>query len=296
MSQVQQSDLDHWHEHGYVLVEGVLSAAEVAAARENFSRAMPDWDEYQARRPLFSSLGQHNASGAQGWVRHEFPYDGDMLNQVAVHPFLVEFAERLLGSADLALSHGAIVGKYAGRADYDQELHEDFSNNTLAYPRPEPAYSDIPMIVYYTDVTEDLGPTYVVSRQHTRDLPPRGERFYPRKEFPELYRVERPATVPAGSALIYSMRTLHRGSAMRASAGVRFSQFVAFHPVGPRWLGSHSFQGAGGRPEMDRFLSRATPRERELVGFPAVGDPYWNEEALAGVGARYPQLDLTPYR
>jgi hypothetical protein len=152
------------------------------------------------------------------------------------------------------------------------------------------------MIVYYTDVTVDLGPTYVVSAEHTRDLPVRGERFYPRAEFPELYEAEQPATVPAGSALIYSMRTLHRGSAMRASAGVRFSQFVAFHSVGPRWLGSHSFQGSGGRPEMDRFLTRATPRERELVGFPAPGDPYWNEEALAGVAARYPEMDMSPYR
>jgi len=295
MTEIKQSDVDHWHDHGYVLVEGFLEPAELEAARRNLYQYLPDWDEYQARRPLFSNLGSHGASGAMGWVRHEFPYVGDALNRVAVHPFLVEFAERLLGHRDLALSHGAIVGKYAGKGDYEQELHMDFSNNTLAYPLREPRYSDIPMIVYYTDVTLDLGPTYVVSDQLTRDLPPRGHRFYPRDEFPELYDAERPATVPAGSALIYSMRTLHRGSAMRATAGLRFSQFVAFHTAGPRWLGSTSFQRDGGSTEMDHFLTTASPRERELVGFPALGDAYWNEESVAGVAARYPEMDVSPY-
>ena len=46
---------------------------------------------------------------------------------------------------------------------------------------------------------------------------------------------------------------------------------------------------------MDHFLTKATPRERELVGFPAPGDPYWNEESLAGVAARYPGMDMSPY-
>lgn len=294
-TQVQQSDLDHWHEHGYVLVERFLEPEEIEAAHRNLHQYLPDWDEYDARRPLYANLGSHGASGSMGWVRHEFPYVGDALNRVAVHPFLVEFAERLLGRRDIALSHGAIVGKYAGKGDYDQELHMDFTNNTLAYPVRRSEYSDIPMIVYYTDVTADLGPTYVVSDQLTRDLPPRGQRFYPPAEFPELYEAEQPATVPAGSALIYSMRTLHRGSAMRASTGVRFSQFVAFHSSGPRWLGSTSFQGAGGSAEMDHFLTTASPRQRELVGFPAPGDPYWDAESLAGVAARYPEMDMTPY-
>jgi ectoine hydroxylase-related dioxygenase (phytanoyl-CoA dioxygenase family) len=296
MTEVDQADIDHWHQHGYVLVKQFLTPKEVDAGLRDFHRYMPDWQEFDARRPLFADLGSHAPSGAQGWVRHEFPYAGDALNEVAVHPFLVDFAERALGHKDIALSHGAIVGKYAGKSDYDQELHEDFSNNTLAYPRREPEYSDVPMIVYYTDVEIDLGPTYVVSTTATRDLPPRGERFYPRAEYPELYEAERPAVVPAGSALIYTMRTLHRGSAMRASQGVRFSQFVAFHTVGPRWLGSTSFQGQGGSAAMDRFLTRATPRERELVGFPAPGDRYWNDESRAGVSARYPEMDMGPYR
>jgi hypothetical protein len=152
------------------------------------------------------------------------------------------------------------------------------------------------MIVYFTDVTVDLGPTYVVSAELTRDLAVTGRRFTSKQDHPELYAAEKPATMPAGSALIYSMHTLHRGSAIKASEGVRFSQFIGYHTAGPAWLGSHSFQGAGGRPAMDQLLTRATPRQRQLLGFPAPGDPYWTAETLAGVAARYPAMDMAPYR
>ena len=86
---------------------------------------------------------------------------------------------------------------------------------------------------YYTDVTVDLGPTYVVSAELTRDLPVTGRRFSSREEYPQLYAAEKPATMPAGSALIYSMKTLHRGSAIKATEGVRFSQFIGYHTAGP---------------------------------------------------------------
>ncbi|HVX43725.1 MAG TPA: hypothetical protein VHC49_07555, partial [Mycobacteriales bacterium] len=214
---------------------------------------------------------------------------------VALHPFLIGFVEELVGHTDIVMSHGAIVGKYAGRSDYDQELHPDYSNNTLVVPQRNLRQCDIPMIVYYTDVTVDLGPTYVVSDEVTRDIPVTDRRHYSREEYPALYAAETPATLTAGSVLIYGMRTFHRGSAMRATEGVRFSQFVAYHTAGPRWLGSNSFQSAGGTPEMDHLITTATARQRELIGFPAPGDPYWTPQAIADVSARYPKMDMSPY-
>jgi ectoine hydroxylase-related dioxygenase (phytanoyl-CoA dioxygenase family) len=294
--EVSQADLDHWHRHGYVIVKSFLSEEELRAARRNLSQYLPDWDEYVARAPLFTNTTGGSNRSAPGWWRYEFPYLGDALNHVALHPFLIAFVARLVGHDNLALSHGAIVGKYAGRADYDQQLHEDYTNNTLAFPPSGTKFLDVPMIVYYTDVTVDHGPTYVVSKEHTADMPPTGRRFYSREEYPELYAAEVPATMPAGSVLIYSMRTAHRGSAMRASEGVRFSQFVAFHTAGPRWLGSDSFQRLGDLPEMHQLITHATPRQRELVGFPAPGDAYWTDSTLAGVAARYPGMDMTPYK
>ena len=47
---------------------------------------------------------------------------------------------------------------------------------------------------------------------------------------------------------------------------------------------------------MRQFLERATPRQREMVGFPAPGHSYWTPETIADVAQRYPRMDMTPYR
>jgi hypothetical protein len=33
-----------------------------------------------------------------------------------------------------------------------------------------------------------------------------------------------------------------------------------------------------------------------VLGFPPPGHPYWTAQTLAGVAARYPMLDLSPWR
>src|SRR5436190_8833258 len=47
-------------------------------------------------------------------------------------------------------------------------------------------------------------------------------------------------------------------------------------------------------PHWTEMMERATPRERELFGFPAIGDPYWNDQTLTDVQCRYPRMDMTP--
>lgn len=293
MATVDGRDLEHWERHGYVIVEGLLSPAELAAVGDNIGRYLPSWEEYSARPARYQAL--LSSGRIRGQVGAAFPYLGDALNDVVLHPYLLAFAEAVLGTDDLALSQAGLMAKYAGMGDFDQDLHLDYGNNTLAYPKAAGASSILPVIVYYTDVTVEGGPTYVVSQEHTRRelLVPRHRS---RREYPELYEHEAPVTVRAGSAFIYSMRTFHRGSAMTATEGVRFTHHLTYQPAGPRWVGMSSFQGRGGSPEMDHFLVRATPRQRQIVGFPAICDPYWDEETLAGVGARYPDMDLRPYR
>jgi hypothetical protein len=64
----------------------------------------------------------------------------------------------------------------------------------------------------------------------------------------------------------------------------------------------HNFQGyhlwaqQGENPELAKFIQRATPRQREVLGFPKPDDPYWNDQTLAAVALRYPAMDMTPYR
>lgn len=286
---ITDEHFDHWLTHGYVIVEEFLRSSELKSARKNIASYMPTWEEYDrapARyRPLMQSAGL-----AYAW----FPFVGDTLNDISTHPDLIGLAEKITGTDEIALSHSQIVGKYAGARDYDQSLHCDYSNNTLVYPKNDRSMFDIPMILYYSDVSEDLGPTHVVSQRHTPSPP--DPPTLEREDFPAVYEQEVPVVVPAGSILIYSMRTYHRGSSMRAKEGSRFSHHLGLRTAGHRWLGQSAFNNKGDTPEMIRFLEMATPRQRELVGFPPCGHPYWDEDTLAGVALRYPGMDMTPYK
>jgi len=292
VSTITESDYDHWRQHGYVIVQ-LLTDAEVAAAIDNINEYLPTWDEY-VRRPRWfqATIGSPVRGPGQG---AEFPYVGQALNKTTIHPDYLAFAERVMGTDRIMLSHGQMGGKYAGTRDFEQELHRDYGNNTLVVPRPDSDIVDLPMIVYYTDVTIDLSPTYVVSQEFTRNIP-LTPRSLSREQYPEHYEQEVPVTVPAGSAVIYSMNTFHRGSAIRASEGLRYAQNVGLKRIDAPWSGQVTFQHEGGRPEMDEFLENAGPRERELVGFPRVGDPYWDKITIDGVEGRYRGMDMTPYR
>jgi hypothetical protein len=42
-------------------------------------------------------------------------------------------------------------------------------------------------------------------------------------------------------------------------------------------------------------MTEATPRQRELLGFPPPGDPLWTERFIAGMATRYAGFDPEPY-
>lgn len=275
---IDEHHLAHWLQHGYVLVPGFLSREELDEARDQIDR-------------LLANGGKPE----NGVISVEFPFDGGWLSRAIGHTELVSFVERAIGTRDVVLTQSHFWAKFAGAGDYDQPLHVDYANNTLTYPREEGRFRQVSFSLYYSDVTEDLGPTYVVSQERTRDrfLYPNS---WPRENFPELYTHEVPIVGPAGSLLIYGMRTFHRGSAFRASLGHRYNQFMVYRAAENLWMGlGRDYAGLGDTGPMRCFLENATPRQRELIGFPGVGHPYWNDETIAGVGARYPGMDMQPY-
>src|SRR5213594_950181 len=133
-------------------------------------------------------------------------------------------------------------------------------------------------------------------KDHTREPSSLVPCVRTRDRFPVLYEHEVAVTARAGSVLLYSMSTFHRGTAFRTAAGARFTFHVVFRAKDSHWMGFSAWARSGPEPALERFLERATPRQRELLGFPPPGHPYWNEETLAGVAARYPAMDMTPYR
>jgi hypothetical protein len=61
------------------------------------------------------------------------------------------------------------------------------------------------------------------------------------------------------------------------------------------WGGYQAWPIKGFSPEWHRFVAEAGPRQLEVLGFPRPGHSYWTADTLAGVGRRYPGLDLTPW-
>ncbi len=292
---VTDDQLASWHKHGYMVVPGFLTEAEVAAARDNAAAYAPTWEEYE-RSPLrYKSLLDHKSVLDQGSAFAFFPFAGEALNAICTSSDILDFVGRALGTPDIMMTQSHIWAKYAGAGDFEQNLHVDFDNNTLVYPRDDGVFRQVPMMVYYTDVTLDLGPTCVASQQSTADCPLVG-RNIDRDEHPEVYASESAVTVTAGSLLVFSMRTFHRGSAMRADKGFRLTHHIVYRAAGYEWMGYNAWPRFASEPEMRHFIEQATPRQRSVIGFPSVGHEYWNDETIAGVAARYPGMDMSPYR
>jgi hypothetical protein len=209
---------------------------------------------------------------------------------------MLDLAATLLETDDFRVYQAQLIAKYANAApDYDQLLHADYANHTYVVPRTDVGYQHLTTFVYLSDVTPDTGATRFVSLEHTKDVTV--ERLYLRfDEYAHLYEIEQPAVGPAGSVLIYRPDVFHRGVPMAKPRSARFLMPVAFKPAGAEWIGFHAFPRRAEDMAWHRFMRHATLRQLLALGFPKPGDPYWTPQTLAGVAARYPALDMSPWR
>ena len=287
---ITPQQIEHYLRHGYVVVPGFLEQRELSHAHANLLRYYPTADELAA------------APERYGWIEDdpehlqtEFPFAGEALNDVSTHPDLVAFVEHVLGTADLRLSQAAIWAKYAQTAgDFEQGMHLDYQGNSLVVPRDDGTYRQVNAILYYSDVTDELGPTWVVSKEQTTDVP-----LWPthrtRKRSAELYKHERPVLANPGDLLLFGMRTWHRAGGITAEEGARFSHHLVYRAAAHDFQGYHQWSKHGEDEDLQSFVARATPKQRELLGFPTPTDPYWTDETRAAVELRYPTMDMTPY-
>jgi len=154
---VPDAVLDEVRERGFALVEGFLSAAELQTAQEALWLHFPRPDDYFADPDAY---GRYRASQFAGI--DEFPYRSWDLNRLAVHPDLVDLAERYLGTTELHLYKVELWAKYAEAVDYDQPLHRDYGSHSLVVPRLEQRYQQLTTFVFLSDVTDADGPTCIV--------------------------------------------------------------------------------------------------------------------------------------
>ena len=285
------------HEQGYLVCEGFLEADELAAAQDAL------WLHYPRPGEFFADPGAHAWLAASQWAGEiRGPWRSWSLNRLAFHPDLLDLAERFLGSTDLRLYEAELWAKYAGAVDYDQCHHRDFVNHSLVVPkRSQPATQMLNWILL-SDVTEEDGPTKVVPLPVGESVP-----YWPVPGHHDITNVNLPSgmfaeeevsmTGPAGTLYSFRSDVLHRGSRMTGERSSRFA-LLADYDVwgGPRWTGRVAWAERATERDWFEIVERATPRERAVFGWPAPGDPYWDDQTLADTQARYPGADLTPYR
>jgi Phytanoyl-CoA dioxygenase (PhyH) len=283
---VPDATLDEVRCRGFSLLEGFLAPEELVAAQQALPLHFPGPADYFADPASHARYAASQFAGVE-----EFPYRSWDLNRLAFHPDLVDAAERYLGTTELHLYKVELWAKYAGAVNYDQPLHRDFGSHSLVVPRLDGRYQQITTFIYLSDVTEEDGPTRIVPYEQGKDVP-----FTPLYlNFGAMAEVEVPAAGPAGSLLVYRTDVLHRGSDFTGAGRSRFSLLVDFQARGTTWGGKMAWPKDSPN-RWAKLIPQCTVRERDLFGFPRPGDGYWNEQTLADVAARYPGMDMTPYR
>jgi len=273
-------------DRGYTVVPGFLDPETLADARQALWDNFPTPAAYFADPEPQSKLAKSQFAGIK-----LFPYNSWALNRLPVYPDLIDEAERFLKTSEVDCYKVELWAKYSGAVNYDQYHHRDYMNHTIVVPRADGAAPQMTTFILLSDVGELDAPTKVVPVEHTRALPIGVNRV----KMGEFFDVEEAVVGPAGSLMIYKTDVFHRGSDFKAPGRSRFAMLVDFKRRGVPWQGKLAWPDHAENKLWPDAMRRMTPRQRDVFGWPPVGDAYWNQQTLADVALRYPGLDLSPY-
>jgi hypothetical protein len=211
-----------WQTEGWALVNGLVSRDDVDAVAGDLEGlfAADTFADYNQS----SGFGDGSPEGrrfrsTQFNGMRGFPQPGcSALNNLFVHPRLIEFARLALGDDDLRIYQAAVWGKWAGTINYEQPLHQD-GNHSLLPPRMEPGFWHLESFLYLSDVGEDCAPPRLVPRSRS-DV-----------AYDDLYAHEVVATGRRGSLLAYRSDVWHRGTDFARADASRFVLVTAFRPA-----------------------------------------------------------------
>jgi hypothetical protein len=288
---VNPADLRAWHEDGWCVLPNAIPAVDVTAAQDAVRYLFPTAEEMDT--------GADEGKGPwrtwdSSWP--EFPFRSRRLNKIVMHDVVINLAEELLGTTDLRLYMGVLTAKYANQSSgYNQLLHADYPNHMVLVPRQDIGHQQLELFVYLSDVDQRNGATRMVSRRKTASIPVERHTLA-FADYPELYDDPGDASGPAGTIVAYRPDVYHRSMDVTEPGVSRFMVHVSFKPGDADWGGYTAWPFKGFSPDWTKFVGQATPRQLALLGFPLPGHPYWTEETIAGVGARYPGLDMEPWR
>ena len=240
-------------EHGYALVEGVLPPGEVE-------------DRLAALADLFAATptGRNFFEGFRTRRVYALFAKTRAFDDLAVHPLLLGALDHVLGQH---YQFSAPVALQIGPGEAAQVLHRDEDIYPLARPHDPVVVNSMWALC---DFTADNGATRLVPRSHR----------WPDDRRPDE-REAVPATMPAGSLLVYLGGLWHGGGANttdRPRPGLLLEYVVS-------WLRPQETQLVAVPPDVARDLPE---RLQELLGY-NVFPPF-----LGYVDGRHPRRALDP--
>jgi hypothetical protein len=308
-----------WQEQGWVLVPELVPGPEIDAALDDVWQVLPRPGELDRsseaagggvaeRRAALLDGGRRRRRSERPPARERgpafrddqflgrqlLPFPGSgALNRMVVHPNVLDFVERALLSRDVRLYQMGLWAKYTGLTDYEQPMHQD-QNHSLVPFRAEPGWWHLEGFLYLTDVDDDLAPTHAVSIEHSGRRQQVGS--VAPDDDPDLYRAEVAAAGRRGSFLAYRPDVFHRGVNLTRPGGVRVLLNISYKLAGHDWIGFESVQPGVNSASFRQLVAGCTPRQLAVLGVPEPGHPFWTPAMLDAMAARYPDLDLAPWR
>lgn len=322
-----KAQVESWRERGFALVTGLLDPSDVEQLRLDGLAYFPAADTAEAKAMNHFGSSEHFV----------FPSASEAMNRIALHPRLLAACAQLMGVPifEMRLTQSDLWPKYGHAAssenpldNSDQRIHVDYPNHTLVHPPRWDEPEAVELIVYLSDEAECGGATAVVPRQGRDDpaypwpivrtpgvagMPYINERTaaesYLAKHHPKiaawrrnhLYAREVGTRYRVGSVLLYRHDTWHRGTPIKSGA-LRLAMNLTYRKAGRDWMGvlhqGWSWAMYRRSQVMERLVASSSPEQRAVLGFPKPGHPYWNEDTLAAVEARYANfgIDMSPYR
>lgn len=308
-----KAHIRHYREHGWVLIESLLSRSEIDTAERGLFELYPRPDDFHAGRADFRSeahkaiAGSAENAGSDPKFRpmqfaglREFPFADTSLNLLPLHPAILALMEDVLATKDIRLYQAETFAKYTGVTQYDQPYHVDYTNHLMLPPRRDGRFAQAQAFLFLSDVTPDHGPTRIISRTLSDFLPLATINEVGTRIGSDLVQsweaASSPAVGPKGTLLVYAADVVHRGSDMRLQGGARFLFNLGYKAAGADWVGANPWPRKGFYPGWEPLVSACSVRQLEALGFPGPGHPYWDEATLRGASERYPRLDLAPWR
>jgi hypothetical protein len=282
-----------WQDDGWCVIPSAIPPDDLRAAQKAVAHLFPTAEEMDSGVTNERTEPWRTTFDAK-WP--EFPYQSRSLSRLPFHDVVLELATSFLDTDDLRLYMSVITAKYSGQSSgYNQLLHADFPNHSLLVPQVEDTYRQLELFIYLTDVSTANGATRMVSRRRTAGIPVE-QHTLSYAQYPELYEDAGAAEGPAGSIVAYQPDVYHRSVDMTGPGVCRIMMHVSYRPAAAEWSQYQAWAFKGFSMEWHNFVQASGPRELALLGFPRPGHPYWTDATITRVNARYPGLDMSPWR